>query len=58
MGSRELQMCRTVSKPVSVVNGWYRLVLFYEGQEVEPRVRQLKKNRLCGILLSEQKIDG
>jgi hypothetical protein len=35
MGTRGLKKCGTISKAVSVANGWYRLVLFSEGWEAE-----------------------
>ena len=38
MGTRGLQKCGIVSKAVSVVNGWYRFVLFSECWEAEPGV--------------------
>jgi hypothetical protein len=38
MGTRGLQKCGTVSKAVSVANGWYRLVLFSECWEAKPGV--------------------
>jgi hypothetical protein len=37
-GTRGLQKCGIVSKAVSVADGWYRLVIFSEGWEAEPKV--------------------
>jgi hypothetical protein len=38
MGTKGLQKCGTVSKAVSVANGWYRLVLYSEGWKTESGV--------------------
>ena len=47
----------TVSKAVSVANGWYRLVLSYDGWEANPQVIEVGQRRQkdVGIVLENWK---